>query len=236
MKIVYGGYSCQEASTSVEIRKSTQQGQTGHVTITRVAWVLRGFVRASTGPTALTPLLRAHETAFSQHGQDIRLQHDGTDTAHVLLNSDTLSGTRVSQFSWLRRDGAEYVNRRAWMAVITAEILARNSGLVSWNESVRVVGTGGPVIIWQPVLFGPPVPQQTQSQSSILAFQRGSAVGISGYPDLPLPLFNVGLIKSRPTWNEAGSPLQLGQRPFGYRTNWLYVYEGLGFAGQPVLP
>lgn len=235
MRIFWGNYGCQEASTSLEIRKTTQQGQFGTPTITRIAWVLRGFVRATTGPTELTTLMQAHEAAFSVHNQNIKLQHDGTDTAHVLLASNTLSGTRVSEFAWLRRDGAEYVNRRSWRAIITAEQLATNSGLVSWSESLRVIGTGGPVVVWQPTLFTPPVPQQTQLFSSHVAFQRGHAVGISDYPDAASPLFP-GLLKSRPSWQELGTPLQLGQTPYGYRTNWFYVFEGLGFSGVPTLP
>lgn len=237
MQVVWGGYNCQEASTSFEFHRTTRRGQTGEVTIADIAVVLRGFVRATDGPSALTPIMQAHEDAFRQHGRDLRVQHNGSDTAHVLLNSSTMSGTRVSKFAWLRRDGAEYVNRRSWMAVITAEVLARNSGLVSWHESVRIVGTGGPMVVWQPVLVGPPIPQQTQSQTSVLAFQRGSAVGISDYPDAAAPLFDTGLIKSKVSSPmDHDSPIGLGSTPFGYRTNWLYVFEGLSFSGVPTLP
>lgn len=238
MKIIYNGYPCQEGSTSLEVRKATQQGQFGP-TITTVAFVVRGFVRAPGGPSLLTPEMLALQAAFSVHGGDIKLQHGGVDTAHVMLNSATISGTRISRFAWInsRPTGAEYVERRSWMAIVTGEFKARDSGLVSWNESVRIIGTGGPVVVWQPTLVGPPQPQMTQQQSSVVAFQRGSAVGISDYPVVPDPVFSAGLIKSRPTWQEVGSPQLLGTTPFGYRTNWFYVYEGLGFTGgTPVLP
>lgn len=238
MKIVYGNYVCQEASTSLHIRSSTRWGQTGMPTIKHIAWDIWGYVRADS-PSALTPLLVAHETAFSQHGQDIKLQNSGVDTAHVLLSSATMNGTRVSRFEWVRGNppGAEYVNRRAWRATITAEVKATNSGLISWNESVRIVGTGGPVVIWQPTLNGYPVPQQTQPASTVLAFQRGTAVGISDYPDAALPLFSTLLLKSKPTSPiERVSPQQLGGSPYGWTTRWFYVFEGLGFSGVPVLP
>lgn len=198
---------------------------------TNESWIIEGFVRADT-TAQLTANIEAYQNAFSANGGDLKfLDTNGSPTAHQLLSADTFNGTRVERFEWRRNGGnsppaTEYVHRRSFIAIVSGDRLASNGGLVSWSENVRIIGTGGPVVIWKPALFGPVQPQIVQQQSSVIAIQRGSAAGLTDYPDIAAPLFDATLIKAKPTiLYDKSTPQLLGGRPLIYRSSWSYIYE-----------
>lgn len=237
MQVEYGGYLAQFGATNWTVSRQTSFTVTGAPFLTRHAWDIQGYVRGDTIPE-LTARMQELEAAFSVHGQTIRILNNGQETAHKLENSSTIDGTRVEYFGFQRGrvPATEYINRRSWAARVTGTTIAAADGYLSYQESLRVIGTGGPVVIWKPALVGPPQAQIVQTQSSVIALQRGSAVGISSYPQYPAYLFDGGFLKSKQSWQEIGTPRQLGNTKIGFPISWFYVFEGLQFSGTPVPP
>jgi len=233
VQVVIGGFQLQRGCANLRVVRSTRRSpQTNLPLIESETWIIEGFVRGAT-TAELTVNMNAYEAAFRVPNADLNfVDLNGSPTAHQLLSSSTISGTRVDRFEWRRNGGSsppatEYVHRRSFIAVVSGDRLAASGGgLVSWEQSVRIIGTGGPVVIWKPALFGPVQPQITQQQSSVIAIQQGSAVGLTDYPYVPGPLYDATLLKSKSTVPfDYSSPRLLGGSPLMFRVGWRYVYE-----------
>jgi hypothetical protein len=245
VQVVYGGFQLQRGCANLRVVRATRRSpQTNLPLVESETWIIEGFVRGST-TAELTVNMTSYESAFRVSGGDLKfVDANGSPTAHQLLSSSTVSGTRVDRFEWRRNGGnsppaTEYVHRRSFIAIVSGDRLASSGGgIVSWEESIRIIGTGGPVVIWKPALFGPVQPQITQQQSSVIAIQQGSAVGLTDYPSIPSPLFDQTLLKARQTVPyDHASPRLLGGSPLMFRTSWRYIYEaGAISPANPTLP
>lgn len=245
MQVVYGGFQLQRGCANLRVVRAVRRSpQTNLPLVESETWIIEGFVRGST-TAELTVNMGAYEAAFRVQGGDLNfVDANGSPTAHQLLSSQTVSGNRVERFEWRRNGGnsppaTEYVHRRSFIAIVGGDRIASSGGgIVSWEESVRIIGTGGPVVIWKPALFGPVQPQIVQQQSSVIAIQQGTAVGLTDYPTVPDPLFDQTLLKSKSTVPyDYSSPRLLGNSPLMFRVGWRYVYEaGAISPANPTLP
>lgn len=239
MQVEYNGYLCQFGSTALRIVKTTRVSQYGKPAILQWHIFIDGYIRTDTSTADLTAKMEGLETAFSTHGGNFRLLNSGSETAHRLESSNTINGIHVAKFAWERGRpvAAEYVARRSWSAVLSAQQFAANAGnLMFYQESVRCTFPGS-VNIWQPALFSDPQKQTVQAVGSQIAIQRGTAVGINGYPDFPLFLYPSGNLHIKQSWQEPGTPRMLGTNKAEYPISWFYVFEGINFSlATPTAP
>lgn len=190
MILVYGSYIHAANENWFRVEYHFKKSRLGYPQSLFTRWTIWGVITADS-QSALTTALAALEAAYSVDGYNILVYlNDGTTlTQHYLLNSTTINGVQVTDFSYIDRDprhgqsGCEYVNKRTYRIVLQAESVDDNAyGLLSWEEQVVGIGTGGPIFIQKPALTGPPQRQIIQQQSSFRAIQSGRAVGYLGYP------------------------------------------------------
>lgn len=160
--------------------------------------------------------------------QDFILRTDnGRVSSSSIISKLTMSGTRVRNLKFSQSQGAEYVNRRTVQFTIDAVYLIANAAnaMIFWKETVKIVGNGGPLRKWRfPVNFPIGIRQELSKASLVIAIQSGNAVGHTGKPHTPLPLFPNYLV------NEAvekgnDSPEFIGQGYINYPVSWSYRFE-----------
>lgn len=169
--------------------------------------------------------IQERQEALQSDYHDAILWHDnGTRSAHVLLNSASISGVRVVSMSFPNGDGSEYATRRTWQAVIEGNFPAVIDGLVAFNETVSVRGTGGRRIVHIETLNSPPVRQVTAQRTKVSMSQQGSAVGWSRYPVAPAPLWPGDLLHEQVEISR-GNPEFNGRAYRFYEISWRYAFE-----------
>lgn len=125
------------------------------------------------------------ENALKNDGRDFRYTVNGS-LAHSMINSgDCISGTRIVQKSFPRGGQAEFANRRSFSFTVQAVYdAASGDDLVSWQETVEVIGNGGPdfYILRSEYV---PVAITTSPFTEVRIRQSGMAVGYNSYPIPP---------------------------------------------------
>lgn len=183
------------------------------------------------------------ENALKNDGRDFRYEVNGS-LAHSMLNSgDCISGTRIVQRSFPKGDAAELANRRSFSFTVQGIYDAKEGDdLVSWQETVEVIGNGGPDFF---VLrgAGSPVAIFTAPVTEQRIRQTGSAVGYAAYPTPPGYVGGTGPNGTVTEYGPAqriirSNPKQLGN---GYRfwpIRWYYqgVHDPSTFGNVSFLP
>ena len=202
MILKYGDYSHRENGVALHtITRRHVKGPTGRRSHTVVDWVYRGVELADTLP-ALTAKLAALEAAYSTNNKNAILYlNDGTtETQHKLLTAGTINGVRVVggvnyTAGWEGVWGVrtEYVYRRTYQIHLQAEYLAVESNLYAFTQTIRQMGLGGSDFEAQETLLTAPVLQTTNLQTSFMAEQFGTAIGVEYYPAFPTPMWPASL-------------------------------------------
>lgn len=194
------------------------------------------------GQLALTKSENDFRAALLKRDQDFVLFTDsGAQSSCKLLVKDTASGTRVTSISTPEAQGGEFVTRRTIAFTVVAEydVTDSKNAVVSWQETVTVIGNGGPRRSWRFPVNAPAVRQIVAPYSLVRATQSGQAVGYKVRPRKPLPLFPDYVV------NEAESLtvvtpryMGVGREPVDWPVSWSYTFErGDGpLVGLPRLP
>jgi hypothetical protein len=192
------------------------------------------------GQAQLSLLEIALRTELSKGGKDFVLLTDtGQVSSAAILNSQTASGTRVVSISTPEAQGAEFVTRRTIAFVVTAEYHVANSdrAVLTWSESVSILGNGGPARRWRFPVNAPGIRQTVTPSSLVRATQQGHGVGYRVPPRKPLPIWPDYQV------NEAAlgtieTPKFIGNDYVNYPVSWSYQFEhGDGpLVGTPGLP
>lgn len=178
--------------------------------------------------------------ALSKPKQDFILKTDtGQISSSAIISKATMSGTRVRNIDFRDATDAEYVNRRTVTFSVDAIYLIANAAnaVISWRQSIRIVGTGGPRRSWRFPVNAPSIRQQLTPFSLITATQSGEAVGHTRAPTPPFPIWP-GYIVDESVDEGESSPENLGQSYINYPVTWSYRFErGDGpLIGSPGLP
>lgn len=143
-------------------------------------------------------------------------------------------GVQIETHSYPDGKAGEAVTHRKFSFTATVRYPASGSGLVSYQESLTITGTGGPVSVLQPAVSGEWPYVETSSHSSVRASQRGSAVGYSSCPDPASPLWPYPILKNMSAAITRGSPEFRGRMYVNYRIDWAYEFESAKpLAGTP---
>lgn len=251
VKYTVNGSTYSHAQNEVEftIVRTPIRGEQGFRTGVKEAWQLRGELLGDT-QAAVTTAIDALKAAYAQDGGNIGVYlDDGTTlTSHYINSADTTSGVMITQEpSFPDGKGAQYSTFRTYTIALEAEYNEEDlddsdqfpEDTLVWTESVSIIGSGGPRNVVIPIQQGRPRIQTVYPATPVRCTQSGNAVGRSGYPAVPPPLF--------PAWEDSesrqisrDSPKREG--PIGaprfteWPINWSYSFTSPApLAGRPRL-
>lgn len=237
----YGAYDFPPDATSFTIVNNPVIGQTGRQNYVDVTWYIDGRVNGN-NTSEVVSAVNALEAALIP-GQNLVFS-----ITHQLLSANCLQGTIIKNFQWLRgRDnvygsGAELVLRRTFRLAIFGRVLqTADIDYISYSESVRGIGTGGPVIKPVRSLTGAVQAQQTTAITEFWSRQSGTAVGASTYPTASTPIWQgvSGVVyPPEQSWIEYDSPRILGINGNSqFVTRWSYgAWAPFAMVANPVIP
>jgi hypothetical protein len=187
--------------------------------------------------------MAAMENALRQEGQSFYYSVNDSIVHSILNTADCISGTRIVQRSFPKGDGAEFANRRSFSFTVQA-IFDATSGedLISWQETVELIGNGGPDFYVVRTAFNP-IAIITSPITEIKIRQTGLAVGYTSYP---IPPGYVGGAAPSGTVNEYGpahriirqTPKQMGNGFRFYPIRWYFqgIHDPSTFGAVDYLP
>lgn len=226
----YRNYSHAVGEAGIAITRDTKFSADGieeHVT---TRWDYTGVLIAADQATLITEI-RALESAYEQHGGEAYIMDD-TNILHSLKSSQAIGGVRVVRKpSFTEFVGAEGQTQRTYNLALEADIITAasdaGSGIVEWEETLSFSG-GGPRWVYLPVLNGQPQKQTTHQATTYKAVQSGRAVGLSGYPTVPRPIWPQALHQDQ-SGSQISSPVKVGSGAAAtsrrYPVSWTYVFE-----------
>jgi len=186
----YRNYTHDNNEVEVVFRQSALFDQRGNRRGLRKRLELKGVLHG-TSQANLTTKLNALDAAYTVNGGDaVLFLDDGTtQTHHKLISSGTLTGVRVVQPpSFAPGDGAEYSTFRSYTIVLEADFIG-DSNILSSEEAVTIVGTGGPRFAYLETLVTSAVRQQVNKFTLVRMTQSGLAKGYLSYPFVPAPIW-----------------------------------------------
>lgn len=226
MILKYGTYSHDQNEAAVTIERqfnfNEAQQPTGYVE----RWIIDGMLQAA-DQSALTTAIGSLKTGYGTNGLDLGLYLDNgtTLTSHAISSASTQSGTRVVSIVFPVGTGAEYSTFRTYRIVVEAEVkTATGNALRSYSESITFQGTGGPIWRHLATLNGQWPRQTVHRRSTYTVQQRGQAIGVSSYPNIPGPIWPDAEHQEQRTI-ERGTPERIGNRFENYPVSWSYVFE-----------
>lgn len=151
---------------------------------------VRGEILAN-GQTSINTRVGQILSALAlEGGEVVFLKDDGSDT-HIKLPAAGARGIRIVENSLTMEEGkAHFATALPFAMAFEAEYaIADGDPYVSYQETITKIGNGGPRTIIQELDYGPPVEQVVATHTPVTIVQQGVAVGASGYPTFPVPLF-----------------------------------------------
>lgn len=232
MHLTYNGYSHAENEVWFHVSKMAKFSPRGRREREIQRWTIMGVVLGD-DEADLTNEMQALENAYSTNGGDLAFYGNNNQlTRHVLQSSGTINGTRVERFEWLPGNagawgsGTEYVNKRSYRIIVSAESLWSNDNLYSYQATLSAQGTCGPRKIWMPSLTAPPQQQIVQAYTTQKIVQSGMTVGLTSYiiPDSPLFPPEVEHLDQRRITKM--SPMEIGVNvSLKWPVRWAYHFE-----------
>lgn len=225
----YGGYPHPENEVNM-VRYEVQnlRSRRGLFYAKRIRCHITGEIQETDKADLLT---RINEiiAAYEFDGGTTSFTVDGTATPHVLGNN-SMTGVRVVSRSWPSGDPCEWANSRNF-AIILEDLQNYGGGagaaneVLWWEETVRWVGTTGPLWKMVPSQDGTVEGERVFPRSSQKLIQEGSSMGWTGYVVPPGPLLPANLEHEDQRIVTPGTPIQQGNGNAYYPFRWRYVFE-----------
>lgn len=180
-KLVYGSYEHDEGEVElVNVSKRTVFSPRGYRQRTRETWQIQGILQAA-DESAVKAKISELQLAYGSDYQDVDFRMtDGSSSAHFIANANTMDGVRVTELLFPDGKGAEHSTYRTYRITLEADFddtSTVNQQVISFQESIRITGTGGPKVVFLPTLNGAPIKQQVQQRTTQKIVQSGQAVG-----------------------------------------------------------
>lgn len=222
----WGNFQLDNNEAEVTISRRNERSQRGFRKSQTETWKIIGILHGD-DQAAITAAIQAREAAFAQDGQDLMLLTDsGGSTAHSLSTGNTCGGTFVIDGpNFPQGAGAEYSTFRTWDVTIEAEIPVTQEDLLDWTETISIEG-GGPKHVFIQTLTGVAQKQTVAQNTPYRLTQSGSAIGFSGYPIPPGPVFPAHEHRPRRRISRTGPKVRRGKFQ-DYRINWTYQFEAV---------
>jgi hypothetical protein len=202
---------------------------------------VRGDFVSTTPGTDLTPAqvtarVAQMDLAYNDDYKDCGFLMNGVATPHRMLNDDldNLSGNQIAYRSWDHVDPAEYCNTRSFTIIVRAIFLHARDSVISFNETVQKVGTGGKLWTVYDTANGPEK-VDLLPRTKVTHVQRGTVIGTIGRILPPPPLWpneeqgwRRVVVYTNPRFY--GDPRR--RRPVHFRTD--YAYHFVRFGPDPI--
>lgn len=225
---VLGGYTFADNEVNlVSLSRNTVYSPRGKKMYSIVRLDCSGELIYADAATIISKM-QAVENAFKQGGDFTYTV--GNVLVHSLRNTaDCVSGVQVLNYSFPKGDSAQFATTRTFSFTLQGKYdVAGNEDIISWQESVEVTGTGGP--LWVVVntiagvqTLGGPLGFFLAPATAQYYHQYGHAVGFSQYP-VPAPPLNSTWefgYKRRIT-NTSGT--NQGSQIRFFKTSWSYYF------------
>lgn len=227
LKLKLGGSYSLTNQVAIAISRSDRRDSTGKRLGYTEKWTVTGWLAAAT-PTLLTTAIDALKAACVD-GIDVGLYEAGSPdvaTSHILTSSATLGGTRITGPSFPIGQGPEYANQRAFTIEVEADYQdAGAATLLAFQETISMVGTGGPRFVTQVPLEGPVVFQQVSQATPVLITQSGSAMGLLTWPAAPGPISGGGEHMDRRRLERRGPQRMADGTYRNFEVSWSMEFE-----------
>lgn len=232
----YGSYTHAQNEVQLTVNRSTILDSAGVPYRLRTVHNITGFLRDATATMAtMTSLITALKAAYAVNGQNAGLYHnDGTTpSAHVLTSATCIGGTRVTALEFPSAGPGEYTTIRNYKITVEGdEVASAAQSTLEFSESLSFEG-GTPKYMWSDPIEGTPELYQLTESGLYTVTQSGRAVGRSGYPVIPDPLFS-GASVSCETTSTKESPKREGANYIEYAITWTHVMKSsAAMTGSP---
>lgn len=230
-----------EVTTAMSVAQATDYGAPLRYDVN---FTIRVWLDAD-GQTAITTRENKFRAALQKQNQNFILYTDDNKPSSASIMVDqTANGTRVTSVSNPEAQGAEFVNRRTVVFVVNAQyhVADTERAVVSWQETLTIVGNGGPRRSWRFPVGPPPakgIRQIITPYSLVRAVQAGRGVGYAARPNAPAMLFPAYRVNESETYGfDAPQLMGVGYDPVNFGISWSYTFErGDGpLVGFPRLP
>lgn len=224
MIVEYNGNQFANNEVELTISKRPIYSPRGFRIGTRETYAMVGFLHGST-QAAVTSAINDRRNWLATNGGDFKfLLDDGTtETAHVLLNADTIGGVVVTGHNFPEGTGAEYSTFRTWAATIEGTRQETENQLLAFQETITSTG-GGDRFVFLQTLTGLPQKQTVAQQTPYQTVQAGSALGFQGYPLPPGPIWPAAEHIDRRSIILRG-PVAQRFDYVNYGVDWSYTFE-----------
>lgn len=240
MRIRYRDWVSDDYECTVSIVRGIETNEAGQPYATTHTWAITGRTAAA-DTAAVVAKYRLMEQAFAFWGGDLQLE-DSTGTVIERLPSiGSLQGVKITQPpSCPDGTGAQLSTYRDYTLTATASYpgavlpggaLAGVGPLRAFTETLSFSG-GGPRRGVVECINTPPQEQTLALYSAYRATQSGTAVGLLGYPPIPLPIWPAALESAPET--SRGSPRFANGVYTEFPVSWSYRYvSALPLVGFP---
>lgn len=174
------------------------------------------------------------QQVYADDGEDVGLFHDdGGKSGHYLNSLNSINGVSVIEMKWPTGQKAEYATQRTFELVFQAEYLNVESQILYFEESLQFFGTGGPKWRVRDTVSGPVIVRPIYPKTAQTIIQSGRAIGLQGYPLIPVPLFP-SLEHEDLRVTRYGSPRSYRNTYLEYPAHWQYrMTSPVGVSGVP---
>lgn len=239
MRLWWGNYAFPTNAAEVTSRTGTEFNYSGFP----LRYVITVAVKVTLDGDGQEDLSDAEDemrAALAVPYQNLILKTDsGNQSSARLITSSSITGVRLkSGPNFGEAQGAEFVNRRTCEFEMEAEYMIRGAenAVVSWRETVSIVGNGGPRRTWRFPLNANPIRQQVTKNSLVRATQSGEAIGHTRTPRRPLPIWPKFVVNES-DGGTVDTPEPKGRAYLNYPVKWSYSFEsGYPLVGLPSLP
>lgn len=217
MFVTYGSYSHQANLVGFSIDKQVRVNPRTNTNLSVIHTVkVDGYIKGSTQEEIFYEVALMQQ-AYSVNGLEWALYHDsGQRSIHYLPNDPytALMPPRVKGIAFPTSDGPEYATQRRYTIDLEAEytFFAASNEVLEFQESVTVIGQGGPRYVTTELVLGLPVRNKVAEHTKRIVRQRGSAKGWGQYPAFPAPMYGEGYINVEGWEQMRGSPKRLPDR------------------------
>ena len=234
MQLRFGQYRFPVGQVEATPRLRTLRNQAGIVYENQWSIQVKGNLLAS-DPDSSTAALELSQNsaimrvALANPDSDLVLiDNYGNPTDIYFPRASSISGVQVDWVQYPDTEPGSLVTHRPFefQATVQYPAVGLPNPLIEYEESVDIIGTGGPAIVLQPALNTRPVAVAVQRYSVVRAIVTGRAVGYRGYPAVPPPLFSgPGIYLMNPeTAISRGGPKYRGRGFTDFPVSWRYVF------------
>ena len=189
MYLTWNGHTHDTNEAAISFEQSIKHSERGERESVIHTWRITGELQAADQATLLTKWATL-EDAYSEDGGDLILYTDAAAEVRALRSRDCLGGVRITAIRFPFQSGV----LSTWLGY---EIIAEgevadeeaDNELLSWSETLTLIGTGGPRRRFFESLTGRPQAQTLVKKTTCKATQSGSAKGRTRFPKASPPLF-----------------------------------------------